>query len=74
MEQLDIYNYLNLNEDPLFLMINSLNKGDSIIIGQHTISLNKLGLYEIEGEQLHNSNATATGIYNLYKKIISNVS
>lgn len=47
IEQLTIYDYLQKKEDPLYVKLKSLQKGDKINLGFCTVEINPFGLYQI---------------------------
>ncbi len=70
-----IYDYLGINQDPLLQKLKRMKKGQQIVIGELTIYLNKLGLFEISSENYEECCSNVTKCYQkvcLLEKSIAN--
>lgn len=68
MVQLDLYDYFGKEKDPLYMLLNTLNKNSTITINEFEVTLNQYGIYEISNQDIHESRSTLDGCY----KFISN--
>jgi len=48
-----IYNHLGIKDDPIYLIISKLKKGETKTISNLDISLNNYGFYEVSNECIH---------------------
>lgn len=55
LEQINIYDLIGGIKDPVYEMVASLKKGQSVEVEDMQLSLNQHGLYEISNEELHES-------------------
>lgn len=53
MHQTIIYEFLGIEHDPIFKLVDSLKMGDSVKFNQVTISLNQFGIYEVISHKKH---------------------
>ena len=68
MEQTDIYDYLGIENDPIFNIINHLKAGQAIDLGGVIISLNNNGLYEMETLVAHECFSSKRKIYDVVSR------
>lgn len=61
--QTGIYEYLGVDEDPIYQSISKLDKGQKVLLGSICVTLNIFGLYEVETEESHDSFATLENCY-----------
>lgn len=48
-----IYEYLGIEDDPIYQSISTLVKGQKVILGPMLVTFNVFGLYEVETEESH---------------------
>lgn len=64
MEQMNLYDYFGKEEDPLFVTVSNINKGETLSIGEHEITLNPYGIYEISSrDEVHESKGSLEACY-----------
>lgn len=73
MEQTHIYEYLGVDTDPIFNIINSLQEGQAVDLGMITLSLNYQGLYELETIYHHECFNSKKQIYEGIAKYFSSL-
>jgi len=71
MKQSQIYEYLGLDNDPIFKKINDLKEDESINLSELKITLNKQGLYEVETDDKHECFKTKKEVYDGVSKLLS---
>jgi len=71
MEQSTIYDFLGIENDPIFNIINNLQKGQEINLGGVSILLNQTGLYEMETEFSHDCFYSKKHVYHGVSKFLS---
>ncbi len=71
MEQTHIYDYLGMENDPIFNIIKQLKKGQVIDLGGVIVSLNNNGLYEIETSVDHECFRSKRQVYDGVSKFFS---
>lgn len=64
MEQTMIYDYLGRSDDPLFLDLSKLEKGQRINLNNTDIMMNIFGLFEIETDEIHECFSNISDCYN----------
>lgn len=52
-DQLNIYDHIGIQSDPLMQKLKQLNRGQSVALDDLEITLNQSGLYEISTEETH---------------------
>ncbi|MYL43950.1 hypothetical protein [Virgibacillus salexigens] len=68
--QLNIYDYLNTNEDQLYQMIKGIQIDESITVEFYTIHLNKFGLYEVLSDDFDSAFSSLDDCYNGVKELL----
>ncbi|WP_042352278.1 hypothetical protein [Bacillus massiliigorillae] len=63
MEQLSIYNELGHEFDPVYSKLLKVKEEGTIIIHNIKVFLNEFGLYEIEGQDVHDCSSDIDGCY-----------
>ena len=63
MEQVSFYDFFPKQNDPLYLTLEKLTTGDSVQLGEFTVTLNKFGIYEITSEQIHEAKDSLDACY-----------
>ena len=53
MAQMNIYSYLGITTDPIYLAISKLKAGQTSIISDLNITLTNYGFYEVSTEYIH---------------------
>lgn len=53
MVQMNIYSYLGINSDPVYVAISKLKEGQTSIISDLKITLTKYGFYEVSSDFIH---------------------
>lgn len=53
VEQINVYDLLGNNIDPIYEKLSRLQKGESTELDDMRVSLNEFGLYELSGDSLH---------------------
>lgn len=71
MEQTHIYNFLGINNDPIFNEILRLEKGRKVDLGGIFIVLNENGLYELETAYHHECFTTKKKLYDGLSRYLS---
>lgn len=71
MEQTHIYNFLGMNDDPIFNQILRLEKGRKVDLGGIFITLNESGLYELETFYHHECYRTKKQLYDGLSRYLS---
>lgn len=71
MEQTDIYDYLGMNNDPIFNKISSLKIGQAIDLGGVKVLLNTQKLYEVETDFYHECFCSKRQVYDGLSKFFS---
>lgn len=71
MKQTHIYEYLGLENDPVFNKINVLQKGQVVDLGGVIVSLNSKGLYEVETDYYHECFDSKKALYDGLSKFLS---
>jgi len=71
MEQTHIYDYLGMENDPIFNIINHLKIGQAVDLGGVVISLNNNGLYEMETSVDHECFSSKKQVYDGVSKFFS---
>lgn len=67
MQQTCIYDYLNIDEDPLFQLISDLKKDEIVTLGKIEVYYNLHGLYEVVTPESHESSVSVQKCYELVK-------
>lgn len=53
VEQINVYELLGNNIDPIYEKLSRLQKGETIELDDMRVTLNEFGLYELSGDSLH---------------------
>ncbi|WP_175616042.1 hypothetical protein [Piscibacillus halophilus] len=67
-EQTNIYDFLGINEDPLYKKLEDLKEGEMLLLGETLVRKNSHGLYELETRTQHEQ---AKDVIEFYKKILN---
>lgn len=73
MVQTNIYEYLDIESDPVLINISSLKKGQQYVIDSIKVQLNLYGIYEIETSDIHDSFSDIMDCYWYVSKLIDEV-
>ena len=71
MEQTHIYEILGEVNDPIFIKILHLEKGQTVDLGGVNITLNSNGLYELESDDYHECFRSKKQLYDGVSKLLS---
>ena len=63
MSQLDIYSYLGVGTDPVYVAICKLKEGEKTTISNFEVKYNNFGLYEVSNEHFHEVFASSEACY-----------
>lgn len=72
MEQLNLYDYIGSNNDPVFKQISKMESGQLLKLGGVTITLTRYEFYEISTVYSHECCASLEKCYEIATKLIEN--
>ena len=55
LEQLNIFNFGDLSEDPIYVKLQNITRGEEINFHGVTVRVNDYGIFEVEDEYMHES-------------------
>jgi len=68
-EQLNLFHYVK-DMDPIYQNLKKLRKGDSYKFRNFLITINPFGIYEIEGEDIHEASRNLDKCYEILMELI----
>lgn len=69
-EQINIYDCLGFESDPLFNSLDSVKKGDSLEIAGYVFTRNSFGLYELSSDNEHMVFSSLSNLYEHLNRLI----
>lgn len=77
MQQIQLYEYLGINNDPIFNQIKDLKKRGSMKVqlpeSVLIITLNSWGIYEVSNEELHESFSQINDCYEFVNEYLNEI-
>lgn len=74
MKQLNLFDFLGFENDPVFLLIQGIEKDEELTIDKFNVKLTKFGLYEVSSESIHENFCSAKACYNYIYQFVDSKS
>ncbi len=71
MEQINLYDYLGVEDDPIYIMLSRLKNGYTVVFEDVHVTKNDFGLFELASNQLHEVFSDIRSCYKYVSDLLS---
>lgn len=73
MGQMNLYDYLHKENDPLYKGLAELKAGKTVTISDIEVTLNVFGVYEVSHDQVHDAFSSIEECYRFLNKLFNDI-